>query len=225
MNDPYSNIEVFKYDLFNTAIADILRAIDGGSYIGAFTLGFCCIDYMGIPLSRDGNNTKEHFKQFIFEYMSQIDSNYKNRTEQLWALRNNLIHSYGTSNSALNLNLNVSFTRNKSIQHLGLLEKPDINNLTLSLNLEDFIADIVTAVEYYFRNIKELNESFTLWQERMIRVLSFKEHLFRTHIASGNKFNYSKCHSSLAILDSDPISSIEDVKEFIKMNIVSKYGG
>jgi hypothetical protein len=41
---------VCKFDFFDTAIADILRAIDGRALMGAFILSFCCIDYMGMAM-------------------------------------------------------------------------------------------------------------------------------------------------------------------------------
>ena len=69
--------KICKYDFFDTAIADILRAIDGGSLMGSFILSFCCIDYMGLALDPTKKNTRSDFQSFVREYLGAINPKYQ----------------------------------------------------------------------------------------------------------------------------------------------------
>ena len=88
------NYKICKYDFFNTAIADILRAIDGGSLMGSLILCFCCIDYMGLALNPAKKNTRNEFKQFVRDYFAAVNVKYQNLDTQIYAIRNSLVHSY-----------------------------------------------------------------------------------------------------------------------------------
>jgi hypothetical protein len=46
-------LDICKFDFFDTALADMLRVVDGGSALGSTVLSFCCIGYMGMTIGPD----------------------------------------------------------------------------------------------------------------------------------------------------------------------------
>ena len=87
---------LIKHRFYSTVIADILKAIQGGSYGGAFVLTFCCIDYMSFAMQPNKEkNTSGDFKAFIRKYLVPINEKYLEYESQLYAFRCSLVHTYG----------------------------------------------------------------------------------------------------------------------------------
>ncbi len=113
--------DICKFDFFDTAVADVLRTIDGRSLMGAFILSFCCIDYMGMAIDpgKDKNTSRE-FKAFVTDYMGEVQAKYKDLAGHIWATRNSLIHVYGTSKATKDLRIGTMFCQDCPNSHLGL---------------------------------------------------------------------------------------------------------
>lgn len=58
-------IKRIKFNLFDMAVGDIIRAIRGGSLVGAFILCFCLIDYLARIYRK---NTSGYYKKIISKY-------------------------------------------------------------------------------------------------------------------------------------------------------------
>jgi len=89
-----ADLREVKLRFFGMAIGDILRAIRGGSLMGAFTLSVCAIDAMAyvrgaLPSSRNRAN----FENWVVDWMVPLNS--RCRPDVLYALRCGLVHTYG----------------------------------------------------------------------------------------------------------------------------------
>lgn len=95
---PTSDISYLKRNFFNTAIADIYRALDGKSLVGSFILTFCLIDYLTWIEMGD---VKFGFNQWVKKRLLPQNIFYLNRDAELYSVRNGLVHSYGPSQKML----------------------------------------------------------------------------------------------------------------------------
>ena len=102
---------LLKHDFFDTAVADILRAIDGGCLMGSFILSLCCIDYMGMALNpRKRRNSSADFKGFVTQYLGRVEPRYVGLKNHIWAIRNSLVHVYGESDATKRSKTGFSFS-------------------------------------------------------------------------------------------------------------------
>lgn len=88
------NIDYRKKNFFNTAIADIYRAIDGKSLVGSFILTFCLIDQLTwIEFGEE----KLGFNKWVIKRLLPLNIFYTAKDRELYSVRNGLVHSYGPS--------------------------------------------------------------------------------------------------------------------------------
>ncbi len=127
-------IDHIKEHLRDMAFADILRASNGGSKIGAFILGSCFIDYLAGFRYRKTKTTRAKYIKFVGVYM---DSFYV--PERLYGdLRCKLVHDYSEGGS-------YAFVDARSDLH-----KTKLKDGRVVINLEDFITDLLAAMQKYF---------------------------------------------------------------------------
>src|SRR6266446_4536305 len=84
-----------KKNFFDLAVADILRAIRGGSLTGGFILSFCTIDYLAwIESGNNPNKTGrsksigKKYKKWIEANLTTLNGNYSGNEDKIWAIRN-----------------------------------------------------------------------------------------------------------------------------------------
>jgi hypothetical protein len=213
---------IVKFDFFDTAVADILRAIDGSSLMGSFILSFCCIDYMGLAMNpTKEKNSSDDFKLFVRDWMSSANESYRVLDEHLWAVRNSLIHTYGESKATKDMNLSFSFSHEHPENHLRLIEDP---KPTLWFNLPDFVAELVSSIEQFFRE-KACDESLLqTWYSKLIIVQGAASYLERLDILHRQKPEHKRSSRYLAILDIEPPPTIGEIKDHIAAELKSKLG-
>ncbi|RHX85546.1 hypothetical protein DLM75_20315 [Leptospira stimsonii] len=62
---------------------------------------------MGLAINPGQKNTKGEFKKFITDHMSKANPDYSDPqvADEIYAVRNSLVHSYGDSDATAKLNL------------------------------------------------------------------------------------------------------------------------
>ena len=202
-----------EFQFFSTVIADILRALDGKSYGGAFTLSLCCIDYMGVAMSTEKDkNTKQGFKKYLNTYLSKLNSYYAIHADYLYAIRCSLVHTYGHSEATKKLNFSPNIIFNDPQGDFHFHHEKDSKKLFLSVHC--FIADLIASIYDFFRvnnnNQMELNNWFTSLYYHYYEGIAkeTKETVERGYII------YGKIHTKLAIIDSvkDPLEISNQIR-------------
>ena len=211
---------IVKFDFFDTAVADVLRAIDGGSLMGSFILSFCCIDYMGLAMNpAKEKNTSDDFRLFVRDWMSAANESYRVLHDHLWAVRNSLIHTYGESRTTKHMNLSFSLSHEHPGNHLRLIEDP---KPTLWLNLPDFVAELVASIEHFFREKASDESSLQTWYGKLIIVQGPASYLERLDIVHRQKPEHKRSSRYLAILDSEPPATIGEITDHIAAELKRK---
>lgn len=217
------NYNICKFDLFDTAVADVLRAIDGGSLMGSFILSFCCIDYMGMAInpSKAKNSSKE-FKTFVTEYLGTANPKYKKLADHVWAVRNSLIHVYGQSDATARMNIGFNCTLEEPKQHLRIIRNPSDE---IWLNLPDFVAELIAAIEHFFRLNQGNDKLFETWYSKLL-ILSggTTAWLDRLDAIRANRPDHKRSHRLLEVLDEMPPSSLNRIVQEISKGICKRLG-
>jgi hypothetical protein len=194
------NENILKYQFYSTVIADILKAIEGGSFGGAFILSFCCIDYMGNPLAQGAGkakNDKNDYKNFITDYLSEVNSKYSNLTEQLYAIRCSLVHTYGESDATRTLEIIPQFLFGDLLSnHLWF----DTAENKLHISLSDFISDLILAIHLFFMRISKAKID---WLPKLYYPQNIKAFLDIQRIKNGHPIVYKSIHPFLEIFDKE----------------------
>ncbi|TKJ42463.1 hypothetical protein CEE37_01915 [candidate division LCP-89 bacterium B3_LCP] len=209
---------ILKFNFFDTAVADIIRAIEGRSLMGAYILSFCCIDYMGLGLDpTKDRNTGNDFKKFISEYMKKLNAKYGSLDDDLWRIRNSLIHTYGQSNATQQVKLRFILHHDQSPMHL----RKQVNGAghRVFLNLPDFVSEIAAAIEIYFRENSDNAVKLGNWYSKLIAVNSIDAALKRLDTLHSGKPLHARSHSMFSILDCDPPSSTANIRNHFKEEI------
>ncbi len=214
--------KICKYDFYNTAIADILRAIDGGSLLGALILSFCSIDYMGLALDPTKKNTRSDFKKFVREYMGSINSKYKTLDGEIYAIRNSLVHSYGHSDATDEIDLDFQFSHQDPQKHLWLKNKG--RRRELWINLPEFVGELIASVEKFFRDHKTNNTQLLQWYNRLLIIQGSGATLERLLAFKSEIIPHSQSHRFLKILEQTPEASLVEISITIEKSIKEKYG-
>jgi hypothetical protein len=140
---PLNSLELRKR-FFDTAVADVLRAIDGGSLIGANTLSLCVIDYLSYlrPKSPTGG-VKENYRSILDDYLMKIDPRYD--SARIYALRCALVHTYAEAEEMKRAKVKgYQFKHKNPAYHLSGADG------ILRLNADTFVADVIWAVHLAF---------------------------------------------------------------------------
>ena len=202
MNTNLYTPAILKFDFFDTAVADIFRAIDGGSTMGAFILSFCCIDYMGAAFDPRNKSTRKDFKKFVREYMGAINSKYQSLENEIYAIRNSLVHTYGQSEATDDLNISPSFSHLHPEYHLQIQREDDRN--VMGLNLPEFVGELVAAVEMFFRLNVGLNENSVIWKLKLFSIQNVEAITNRESMLYTETPPHSKSHRYFKILEQNP---------------------
>ncbi len=204
---------ICKYSFFDTAVADILRAIDGNSLMGSFVLGFCCIDYMGMALKPSNpKNTGSEFKEYVKKYLGAVNEVYCERYEELWIVRNSLIHVYGESDASKKSNLAFHFGHQYPENHLKLLNN---TQKEIWFNLPNFIGELVASIEYFFRSNKQNEDQLKEWYRKLLTIQGAPGYLDMLIGTSDEQIRHSNSHKFFNILDSKPKPNIEIIANTI----------
>jgi hypothetical protein len=123
--------------LHDMAFKDIERAAAGGSKMGAFILSACYIDYLAGFRYGKPTRGKDYIK-FTKKYLPSKYIAPKLYTD----LRCKLVHNYSEGGTYL-------FTDGGKHPHMSR----STNDSRIFINLEDFIVDINSALERYFKEI------------------------------------------------------------------------
>lgn len=186
-----TDIYYHKRKFFNTAVADIYRALDGKSYIGGFTLTFCLLDYLAW-LEFGGGNVKENYLKWTKQRLIPLNNFYTGQEEELYSVRCALIHTYGPSQKITNkryAGYKLSF--NNCGMHMQ-----KVNNDILQLCLYSLLTEIVFAAHLFF---EEINSAQLIQvQERLNNQIVI--------IDSEPPELYSQMHTALSVLDYDSVT-------------------
>lgn len=212
--------KICKYDFFNTAIADILRAIDGGSLVGSLILCFCSIDYMGLALDPTKKNTRADFKKFVGEYMGVINPRYVQLNGEIYAVRNSLVHSYGESDATEDLKLDYHLSHLHPELHLTIQKNNERRRLFI--NLPNFVAELIGAVEKYFRDNFGNDELLKNWYYKLLIIQGADASLERLMIIKNAKFIHANSHTVLKVLDDEPKATLKEIADTIAKEITDK---
>ena len=214
---------ICKFDFFDTAVADILRAIDGGSLMGSFVLSFCCIDYMGMAINPSKRkNSSQEFKQFVSDYLATVNPKYKNLTNHIWAVRNSLIHVYGQSDATARMNIGFVCSHKEPDQHLRIIHNP---NQQICLNLPDFVSELVAAIEHFFRTNKGNEPLFQTWYSKLLIISGATTAWFdRLEALQAKQPTHRRSHRCFAVLDESPPSSLDRIVNEIRKCVNVKLG-
>lgn len=220
------NYNICKFDFFDTAVADILRAIDGGSLMGSFVLSFCCIDYMGMAIDPSKQkHSSIDFKQFVTDYLGDINPTYKNLSEHIWAVRNSLIHTYGESDATSKMNISFSCSHEHPEYHLRLIKDPTEQREKIWLNLPDFVSELVAAIEYFFRSHRTDDALFQSWYSKLLIISGATTAWFdRIEAVNTQRPTHEKSHPCLAVLDESSPPPMERIVEEVRKCINIKLG-
>lgn len=216
--------KIHKFKFFDNVIGDILTTVNNGAIPGCYILCFCAIDYMGLALNpKKQTNTSEDFKKFISEYLGKVNPDYLTKQEELWAIRNSVIHVYGRSAATDKMKLNFLLGDCNSQNHLKYFEA-DTNIQAFWLNIQDFVAEIIAAIELFFRNNRNNEETLWEWERKLF--INFVDHRFSliSEIFANEFIPHSKTHPYLKTLESVPEKDIHVIKEDIKLLLRQKYG-
>lgn len=190
-------IKAIKFNLFDMAIADVIRAIRGGSLVGAFILSLCIIDYLaGIYRNAD----RGYYKKIVSTYFKKLNPKYD--PNYLYAIRCSLVHIYGKSDGLDDANIRFNLQHKNPENHLKIDPCSDGKNIYW-LNLSNFVFDIIKAAYTFFEKLENKKEAelgpFILRAEKIILI----RNILNNEIVS--KPNFSSIDPIFAVLDSQNI--------------------
>lgn len=204
-------VEAYKRNYFDSAIADVYRAIRGGSLMGGFTLLFCIIDSLAIIENGDKNNA---YNNWINKWLLPHNIFYSEKDKYLYAARCSLIHTYGVSNSQAKHKLGIRFSHREIGMHLQFINREPENLISfpnyyggfLIINLPDLLAEVTVGANYFFDWLKECETIESKIIKRLCNLLQvhFSTDSTIEEINSMIKKPYFSMDKALAILDGTP---------------------
>jgi hypothetical protein len=141
------DIDYFKRSFFNTAVADVYRAIDGKCLIGAFILTFCLIDQM--TWIEYGYELKA-FNKWIINRLVPLNIFYTQKDEELYSVRCGLVHSYGPSKQILR----QKFAGYELLQCSPEFHLQKVNSSLLKVCLYSLLTETAFAAHSVFKEFK-----------------------------------------------------------------------
>jgi hypothetical protein len=161
-------------------------------------------------------NTSAEFKAFVKDYMGEVQPKYKSLVDHVWAARNSLIHVYGTSKASKDLNTGTMFCHNDYTLHLRIISDP---NPQLWINLPDFVAELVSSVELFFRRNGTNDGLLRAWYAKLLIVQGASGYLERLGVISQGKPVHARSHRFLAVLDRAPVPSVQEVRDQVSSDV------
>ncbi len=201
-----ADIAYHKRNFFNTAIADILRAIDGCSKIGAFTLTFCLIDYLAWLEFGHTADLKGHFSKWVQKRLTPHYIFYKNYGEELYSVRCALVHTYGPSKEMINQKFQGYQLH---AEYVGMhLQK--VNSGVLKLCLYSLLTDVIYAAHLFFEELnKNANAEIMDRLQKQIIILEAEPPLY-----------YKDMHRALTVFDSKGEITLNLIRSFYTETIL-----
>lgn len=204
-------IQQVRYNFFNTAVADILRAIDGKSLMGSLILSFCCIDHIAQGTKPSQKTTRSDYKECVELILGKINPRYKEISEEIYAIRNSLVHSYGQSDSSKKLNLRFLVSANKyKDNHLSINNIDNQNILLIDIPL--FISEIICSVDIYFHIFSRHENLIIEWYDNQIKIFSNKINISDSLSSYHRLLHY---FDKKILLNEIVISLSEDIRRII----------
>jgi len=143
------NPSLIKCNFFNGPIADIYRALDGNSFVGAFILTFCLIDQLTWI---EFGDKKYGYNEWINKRLLPLDIRYADKAEELYSVRCGLVHAYGPSKQIIN----QKFLGYKLVWSNPELHLQRINSNVLYISLYTLLTDTIYAAHLLFEEFKPL---------------------------------------------------------------------
>jgi len=213
---------ILKSDFFDTAVADVLRAVDGGAGMGSFILALCCVDYMGLALSPSKEeNTSADFKLFITSYMASINPSYTDKADMIWAVRCGLAHVYGASSKQVKRDFDFKLAPDQPDLHLRLITHAS-GKKEFWINLPAFIAELIASVESFFRDKKGNDAQLLQWASRLLVLSGAGPGLWRLGVLNTGHPSHKASHPFLALLDNDPPLTPQEIRDQIFKQLTDK---
>ncbi len=151
--------------------------------------------------------------------MSQANTIYSNDAiaEAIYAVRNSLIHAYGTSDATEKMNLDFVINQDKIETHLKLdwLE----NRFIIHIYLHHFIAEVIAGIEHFFRESFSNQNSIHDWYNKILVVLGKPGFIYRLEVSTNSGNIHARSHRLLAVLDEPDMPSIESIRNKISHSI------
>jgi hypothetical protein len=142
MEDRRMPSAVLRKRFMDAAVADVLRAADGGSVVGSAILAICVLDYLAYLRTTDRNEGRD-FKELVTDYLIPIDGRY--RPDEIWAWRCSLIHTYAAADAMSGAHLDgYQMTHRRPEFHLYPLSR------TLAINVDTFVAEVIWGANKFF---------------------------------------------------------------------------
>jgi hypothetical protein len=190
-----TSVDYHKRNFFNTAIADVYRALDGGSHVGSFILTLCLIDQLTWV---EFGYQKKAFNQWVEKRLLSLNIFYTGKTEELYSVRCGLIHSYGPSQKLLDRQFEGYLLRFCSPE----LHLQRINSGVLHICLYSLLTETTFAAHCTFEDLKKsaTNEQF----QRMEQQLSIQ------HSPPPEK--YGQMHRVLSAMDEPESVSVRSLQ-------------
>ena len=181
---------------FDSAVADVLRAFDGGAIMGANILALCVFDYLTILCGRSGRSGYRHT---VEDYLRQAEPRYK--PEWVYAIRCALVHVHGHGDAMKEAKLDAfTFAHHEPGLHLQKTWSPT----ALWINADDFATEVVWATKLFFDDGRITNDI-----EKNARKLLVVSN------ANPNPRPYVKMHRNLSVLD-EPTPTLRGLRDSIR---------
>jgi hypothetical protein len=211
--------ESLKAQFFSSVIADILKAISGGSYYGALTLSFCCIDYMGLAMNPDKKNTSNEFKLYVKDYLSKFNSKYDKYADCLYAVRCSLVHSYGPSDATNKLDINpfMMITDEDKMFHLDYEIRKPQNRFFIIIST--LIGDLIASIVLFFHENKNNDDKLVKWYRKLYY---YTNSSLISKATINNQIDYSVFHPFLSVINDNSIKYLDiskTIKELIEETV------
>lgn len=146
-----TDLSTVKNRFFDLAVGDILRAIRGGSLMGAFTLSVCAIDamaYLGCALPRKRN--RQNFVKWVDTWM--VPLNPRCLPDVLYALRCGLVHTYGYAEAMGSCGVErFQCVHNRPTEHWR-----QASSGACVLNLDSHVAEVIVAAFTFFDHLSSM---------------------------------------------------------------------
>jgi len=211
-----------RYSFFNTSVADVYRAMNGGCLLGSFVLLFCSMDAMSqiyasqslddesekkicdtcqqpIPLIKIGNSFRKWIRTFLKKESPYVEPQF------LYELRCGLVHAHG---SQIGSRLNYSLTHRQPELHWNGLVNPQ-NEKGYILNLESMLAEYVLATANCF---DVLESAWTADIGKMVANLNRLVSLFQGPMLIEPPEKFATMHPSLGVFDDNDHPTLSQIE-------------
>jgi len=133
---------ILRKRFVDTAVADVLRAVDGGAEMGANALALCLPDYLSYLRDPSPMHKKKKYKRIVQDYLAPLDAGYV--PAEIYALRCSLVHVFGKAGAMTDAGLEgFAFCNQRPDLHL----KRDAT--TVVINSDTFLADVIWGVRQF----------------------------------------------------------------------------